>query len=96
MTITVSISDFRQNISDYIAKVKAGHTVVLKDEKKNEEVAQILGKKKFNTQEFHAMLERVAGTFTAENHPEWATRAKVEKWLRNSRLADDRNFNVPA
>ena len=41
MIITVSISEFRQNISDYLVRVKAGDTLVLKDEKKDEEVAEI-------------------------------------------------------
>jgi len=96
MTITVSISEFRNNISDYIARAQAGHTIILKDEKKDEEVAQIVGKKRFDPIAYEKALRRVAGTFTAKNHPEWATRAKVEKWLRKTRMNAERRFDIPA
>jgi len=94
MNITVSISEFRNNISDYLDQVKAGHTVILRDEKKDETVAQVTGKKKWDPIEYKKMLKRVAGTFTAKNHPEWATKKKVEKWLRQSRLNAERHFDV--
>ena len=38
MTLVVSISEFRQHIAEYIAKVQAGHKVILRDEKKDMEV----------------------------------------------------------
>ncbi len=94
MIITVSIGEFRQNISDYLARAQAGHRIILKDEKKGEEVAEIVGKKKFDPVAFRAMLDRVAGVFTVKNHPQWATKAKIEKWLRESRKRDERNFDV--
>jgi antitoxin (DNA-binding transcriptional repressor) of toxin-antitoxin stability system len=92
MTITVSISQFRQNISDYLAQVKAGDTLILKDEKKNEEIAEIVGRKKFDLDSFKATLKKVAGTFSAENHPEWRTKKDVIKWVEQSRKAADRTF----
>lgn len=92
MTITVSISDFRSNISDYLAQAKAGHTIILKDEKKDKEVAQLIGKKKFDLKSFKTTLRKVAGTFTAENHPEWRTKNDVIKWVEQSRKAADRTF----
>ena len=98
MTITVSISEFRQNISDYLARVKAGDTLILKDEKKDEKIADVVPRKKFDQKAYAAdyrrMLKRVAGKITAKNHPEWATKAKVEKWLRKTRLANERHFDV--
>ena len=94
MIITVSISDFRNNISDYLAQAKAGYKIVLHDEKKDEDVAEVTGKKKFDPKAFQAMLDRVAGTFTAKRHPEWATRKKVEKWLRQTRMNAERKFDV--
>lgn len=66
MTITVSISEFRNNISDYLNQVKAGHTVILRDEKKDETVAEVTGKKKWDPVAYEKMLRRVAGTFTAK------------------------------
>lgn len=92
MTITVSISDFRQNISDYLARVKAGDTVILKDEKKNEEIAQLTGTKKFDSDAFGKALRKAAGVFTAENHPEWRTKRDVIRWVEKSRAAADRTF----
>lgn len=92
MTLTVSISQFRQHISDYIAKAKDGYTVILKDEKKNEEIVQLLAKKKFNPETFGKSLKAAAGIFTAENHPEWRTKRDVISWLQKSRKASDRKF----
>ncbi len=94
MTITVSISDFRQNISDYLAKARAGDTIVLKDEKKNEEVAELIGKKKWDAVAFRKALHEAAGVFTAKNHPEWRTKRDVIRWVEKSRKAADRTFNV--
>lgn len=95
MTITVSISEFRQNISNYIAKVRAGDTIVLKDGKKGEEVAEVVGKKKWDPEAFRKALRRAAGVFTAENHPEWRTKRDVIRWVERSRKAAERHFNVP-
>ncbi len=55
-----------------------------------------ISKKKFITEYLEMLKEirRKGPVFTAKNHPEWATRAKVEKWLRESRMADERNFDV--
>lgn len=95
MTIIVSVSQFRQNLSDYLAKAQAGHTVVVKDEKKGDEMVEIVGKKKWDPEAYKGMLRRVAGTISAKNHPEWATPKKINQWLRKERLAAERRFDVP-
>lgn len=92
MTITVSISQFRRNIAQYLAKAKDGYTIILKDEKKNEEIGQLIGKKKFDPEAFGKALKDAAGVFTAENHPEWKTKKDVTRWLRNTRKSSDRTF----
>lgn len=92
MTLTVSVSEFRQHIADYIAKAKDGYTVILKDEKKDQQIAQLVGKKVFNPYTFGRALKQATGVFTAENHPEWQTKTDVIKWLEQTRLAADRNF----
>ncbi len=92
MTITVSISKFRQNISDYLNQVQAGNTVILKDEKKNEEIAKIVGKKKFDPESFGRALRASAGVFTAEKHPEWRTKRDVIRWVERERAKADRTF----
>lgn len=92
MTITVSISKFRQDLSNYLIKVKGGHSIILKDDKKGVEVAEITGISKYDHKSYCDMLDRVAGSIRAKNHPEWATVKKVEKWLRNNRMKSDRKF----
>lgn len=92
MTIIVSISQFRQNIADYIAKAKNGYTVILKDEKKDQHVVELVGKKEFNSETFGKALKTATGVFTAENHPEWQTKEDVIKWVEQGRKAADRNF----
>lgn len=90
MTITVSISKFRQNISDYLAQVQTGHTIILKDEKKGKEMATVAVKKKFDPVSFTKALKSAAGSLTAENHPEWRTKRQVIKWVEESRAFAER------
>ena len=92
MTITVSISDFRNNISDYLAQVRAGDKIVLRDEKKNEDVAELTGKKKFDPKRFWSVLKKNSGIFTAKNHPEWRTKRQVIAWVEKGRKDADRTF----
>lgn len=92
MTITVSISQFRQNISDYLTRVQAGNTVILKDEKKGEEIAQVVGKKKFNPEAFNRVLTAMAGKVSIKDHPEWATAKRINQWLHKTRKVNERHF----
>lgn len=92
MTITVSISQFRQNIASYIEKAKQGDTVILKDEKKGQQLVQLVGRKKFDPIAFGKALEAAAGVFTAKNHPEWRTKRDVINWVEQGRKAADRTF----
>ncbi len=94
MTVTVSISQLREDLAKYIACAQSGDRVVVKDEKKGTELVEIIGKKAFDPEAFGRAMYKAAGVFTAKNHPEWATKKKVEQWLRKSRLADDRHFDV--
>lgn len=92
MNITVSISEFRQNIADYIAKAQAGDTIILKDEKRDEEVAEVTGAHKWDPVAFRKALHKAAGVFTAKNHPEWRTKKDVIRWVEKSRGAAERKF----
>ncbi|KKS45190.1 hypothetical protein A3J20_03845 [Candidatus Gottesmanbacteria bacterium RIFCSPLOWO2_02_FULL_42_29] len=92
MTINVSISQFRQNIADYIAKAKDGYTVILRDEKKDEQIAMLTGKKKFNPGTFEKALMAASGIFSDKNHPEWRTKKDVVKWVEQERKAANRTF----
>lgn len=92
MTIIVPISQFRQNIAAYIEKAKSGHTVILKDEKKDQQLVQLVGKKKFNPEAFGRALKAASGVFSVKNHPEWRTKKDVINWVEQTRKASDRNF----
>ncbi|OGD83161.1 hypothetical protein A3A54_01030 [Candidatus Curtissbacteria bacterium RIFCSPLOWO2_01_FULL_39_62] len=92
MNVVVSISQFRQNIASYIERAKKGDTVILKDEKKDQQMVQLVGKKKFNPEAFGRALKTAAGVFSAKNHPEWRTKKDVIKWVEQTRKASDRIF----
>ena len=92
MTLTVSISQLRNNMADYLEKVIQGNRVVIRDEKKDVVVAEIIKTKSFDKDAFERSLRKAAGVFTAKNHPEWRTKADVINWVRKNRLANQRSF----
>lgn len=92
MTLTVSISQLRNNMSDYLEKVIAGNRVLIRDEKKDTAIAELTKAKSFDKDAFERTLRKAAGVFTAQNHPEWKTKSKVSNWLTKSRLSDERSF----
>lgn len=92
MTIVVSIADFRKNIADYLSKVQTGHTIVLKDEKRGREIAQLTAKKQFDPEAFGRVLKSAVGVLSAKNHPEWRTKKDVIDWVTKGRLLSDRTF----
>lgn len=94
MTHVVSISDFRQDMSYYIGLVSRGDTVVLKDNKKNEEILQMTKTHKWDPVAYRAMLKKIsANPISAKDHPEWATLTKVNKWLGETRKNSNRDFS---
>lgn len=92
MTITVSISQFRENISEYLARIGQGDNVRLKDEKRNKSVARLVPDKSFNPSAFGRALKMAAGVFTSKDHPEWRTKRDITGWLRRERKSADRTF----
>lgn len=92
MTLNISISDLRNNISKYLGKVREGNRVLIKDEKRNVTIAQILPVTSFNRESYAEVLKKSAGIFTSELHPEWRNKDDILEWLHKSRLADERNF----
>ena len=92
MTLTVSISDFRNNMSKYLDKISQGNQVLIRDDKKDINVAQINPVQSFDPEAFERALDRAAGVFTAKNHPEWRTKKDVINWLRKTRKNFDREF----
>lgn len=92
MTLTVSVSELRNNISGYLDKVVKGSRVLIRDEKRNIPIAQITQTSAFDKTMYEKVLRKASGVFTAQNHPEWATKKKVIDWVSKSRLAADRTF----
>lgn len=93
MTLTVSISELRNNLAQYLESVANGDNLLIRDEKKNRLVAELIAKKEFDPDRFGKALQSAAGVFTAKNHPEWVTKKDVIRWLRKTRKASERHFN---
>lgn len=92
MTLTVSVSQLRNNISEYLNHVSKGTTLLVNDEKKRKAIARITKAQIFDKDTYEKKLRKVAGIFTSENHPEWKTKADVISWVRKNRLANERKF----
>ena len=92
MTLTVSVSELRMNISSYLERVKKGARVLIRDEKRDITIAQITQAYFFDKAIYEKTLRKAAGIFTKENHPEWGTPLKISAWLTKNRLVDERSF----
>lgn len=92
MTLTVSVSELRNNISLYLERVVKGTRVIIRDEKKDVTIAQITQIYVFNKDLFEKTLRKAAGVFSAKNHPEWSTKRKATEWLVKTRKSSDRHF----
>ena len=92
MTLTVSVSELRNNLSSYLTKVSEGNQLLIKNGKKKITIAQISKIHSFDKGLFKQALLKSAGVFTSENHPEWANKKKISTWLRKTRLANQRSF----
>ncbi len=92
MTVTVSISDLRNNIAQYLEQVTKGTRVLVRDEKRDKIIAQISQNSSFDPLAYEKALRKAAGIFTTDNHPEWKSKEDVVNWLTKTRLANDRRF----
>ena len=92
MPLTVSVSQLRNNLSDYLDKVSNGTSVLVRDEKRNVTIAEINKTTSFNKDTYAQVLKKSAGILSEKDHPEWKTQQKVTDWLVNSRQADERSF----
>lgn len=92
MILTVSVSELRSNISQYLDRVMQGTRVLIRDEKRGKDIAQITQAFSFNKSDYERVLRKAVGIFSEENHPEWASKSQVIDWVNKSRLSDDRSF----
>jgi len=92
MTVTVSVSDLRSNISQYLERVMKGTRVLIRDEKKDISIAQITRTSVFDKDMYEKVLKKAAGVITVQNHPEWNTKNDVINWVTKNRLSDERSF----
>ncbi|HUD44823.1 MAG TPA: hypothetical protein VMR41_04730 [Patescibacteria group bacterium] len=92
MTVTVSVSDLRSNISQYLERVMKGTRVLIRDEKRDISIAQITRTSIFDKDMYEKVLRKAAGVITVQNHPEWSTKNDVVNWVTKNRLSDERSF----
>ncbi len=92
MTLTVSVSELRNNISQYLEKAMNGTRVLVRDERKDMTIAQISQTSFFDKNTYEKALRKAAGVISSENHPEWSTQSKVTEWITKNRLSDERTF----
>lgn len=92
MIITVSISDLRNNIASYIEKVTKGNRVIVRDDKRGVNVAEIVQTPTFDKNAYEKILRKAAGLFSSEKHPEWKTQPDVINWVSSNRHSDERSF----
>ena len=92
MTVTVSVSELRSNMSHYLEKVMKGALVLIRDEKRDVAIAQITQTSSFDKDTYEKTLRKAAGIFSVENHPEWSTKSQVINWVTKNRLSDERAF----
>ena len=92
MTLTVSVTELRNNISQYLERAMKGTRVLIRDEKRDITIAQITQTSFFDKDMYEKVLRKASGVFSAENHPEWSTQANLTDWVTNSRLLDERTF----
>ena len=94
MMITVSVSEFRNNLASYLSRVLQGTKLLIKDDKRKVEFAEVKRMQTFDKESYLKALERARGTFAKERHPEWASLKRVESWLRSTRRQSDRIFKI--
>ncbi len=92
MTISVSVSKLRGDISKYFDFVSKGNTVLVKNERRGKDIAQITRLNTFDTDTYDVALKKFAGSVSAKDHPEWTTKQKVIKWVNDSRKTSERSF----
>lgn len=92
MTLTVSISDLRNNISDYLEKVMKGTRVFVRDEKRGITVAELIQTSTFDKVSYEKILRKAAGVFSEDNHPEWKSKSDIINWVTKNRISDERNI----
>jgi antitoxin (DNA-binding transcriptional repressor) of toxin-antitoxin stability system len=92
MTLTVSVSELRNNISNYLEKVMKGTRVLVRDEKRDITIAEIIHTATFDKETYEKALRKAAGTFSSDNHPEWTGQEDIVDWITKSRLSDQRSF----
>jgi hypothetical protein len=69
-----------------------GTRVVVRDEKRGITIAEIIHASSFDKNAYEKTLRKVAGIFSAENHPEWNTQRNISNWVTENRLSDERAF----
>lgn len=92
MTLIVSVGELKNNISEYLGQVLKGARLLIRDEKKGKNIAQITQTFSFDKHSYGKALLKAAGIFLSKNHPQWKTKSNITSWVKKQRLANDRTF----
>lgn len=92
MTLAVSVSELRNNMSGYLERVMKGTRILIRDQKRNVTIAQITQAHLFDKSMYEKMLRKAAGILSGVNHPEWSTKSKIIDWIAKGRRVDERQF----
>lgn len=92
MDVTVSVSQFRSNVSSYLGKVSQGVRIAIRDDKRKVILAHVTGGSSFDAQAYGVALLRAGGILTGEQHPEWKSLPALRRWIENTRHTDERTM----
>lgn len=83
MATTVSVSEFRRNLSDWLERAREGEKVIVRDEREREDVAEVRPAEKKNWDEIMKAVEETRGMWADIPEREWrASRRRIERAVR--------------
>lgn len=91
MNIVVSVSDFRNNLVDYLQLLHEGKRIVIKDARKDKLILELTASKpsSFDWDSYIREVKKLAGSnFLAGDEADWK---RVRRGF-NARLAKSRNY----
>lgn len=82
--MTVSVSEFRKNLSDYLEKVKEGEEIVVRDEREREDLAELRPPEEKNWDEIMKAVEKAYGMWADIPEDEWKEFEKRRERMRRN------------
>lgn len=84
MATTVSVSEFRRNLSDWLERAREGERIVVRDEREREDVAELRPAEEKNWDEIMKAVEELRGSWSEEDYRAWKKRKTrmTRNWKR--------------